>query len=228
MTYQDIINNSLSILGVIAAGETPSASDTATSLSILQVMFDGWNIQQVAIYKSVRQLFALSGAQAYTIGSGATWNTARPLRILGASVISSNGASQPCKVASAAEFAAANNQKTQNGLFADALYCDFAHPVSTVSLTPIPAFGGQIELFMWQSALTTPSAASDTADLPPGFLEAIQYNLAVRLAAPFGKSLQLTPEVAELAASLKQALGTVNAANQNPNTPPVAPAPAQQ
>lgn len=223
MTYQDIINNSLTILSPYAAGEAISASDNALAFSLLQMMFDGWNIQQVAIYKAARQLFSLAGAQAYTIGPGATWNTARPLRILGASVISSNGASQPCKVASAAEFAAANNQKTQNGLFADALYCDFAYPVSTVSLTPIPAFGGQIELFMWQSALTTPSAASDTADLPPGFLEAIQYNLAVRLAAPFGIPLQQRmPEVIELAASLKQAIGTVNAANQNPNTPPVA------
>lgn len=222
MTYQQLIDNALAIIGVTAAGESASASDNALAFSVLQNLIDGWKVQQVAIYKAARLQFTLTGAQEYTIGPTSLWNTGRPIRILGASIISSNGASQPVKIVGAAEFAAANAEKAQNGLFADVLYCDYAYPNSIISFSPIPQAGGQVELFMWQSALNAPSAASDLIDLPPSYTEALQYNLAVRLAAPFGRSLQGIPEVVELAASLKNAIGVVNASNQNPNTPPVA------
>ena len=49
---------------------------------------------------------------------------------------------------------------------------------------------------------------SDTVSVPPGYADAIRYNLAVKLAPEWGRTI--TPEVAEMARTSKAAIQRLN------------------
>ncbi len=84
---------------------------------------------------------------------------------------------------------------------------DAAYPVGLVHIYPVPNVGITLELWVWEqlAAITDPTLA---VDLPPGYLKAITYNLAVDLAPKFGR--QLDPNIANVAAQCKAGLGSLN------------------
>src|ERR1017187_9802781 len=78
----DLINSAFRKIGVIAAGELPNSDESADALISLNVMLESWSAEQVAIYQILNfQGLLVATQQAYTMGTGGNFNTARPIKI---------------------------------------------------------------------------------------------------------------------------------------------------
>jgi hypothetical protein len=171
------------------------------------------------VYQLTRDAHTLTGASSYTIGSGATINTARPLKILSASV-NVSGACESAEIVTAEQWGAIPD-KSRSGLFAKAALYNAGYPTGTLYLTPTPASGGTLELYSLK-ALSTFSATSDTIDLPPGYEQALQAALAVAIAPSFGRAVPA--EIAASASEAKESIAALNASVLGIAPPAEAPA----
>jgi hypothetical protein len=207
LTAADLINSALLQLGVLSSGQSAATQETADCLLALNELLASWSAQALPIYQITRESLTLSGAASYTIGTGQTWNTARPVKIKAASVVASN-IRVPVKVVDAEEWAAVIDTGG-TGTFAQVLFYDDGYPTGTVYLLPKPA-GGALELYSYKPlAAFATSAAS--VDLPPGYERAIIFSLALEVSGQFGR----TPSEAlmALANDAKTSIFGLNQAN---------------
>ena len=101
-----------------------------------------------------------------------------------------------------------------------------ANGCTTLRFWPIPSdSSSSADLFVW-AQLGDGFALTDAVSFPPGYLKAIQYNLAVDLAPAFGRPLD--PAVAQTAALAVQKLKAINiaVATETEARPPLQPPPA--
>jgi hypothetical protein len=97
MTALDIIKRAMRICGVIGQNETPTSSEADDGLVALNDMLDSWSTDRTYIYSILQENFPLSaGVVTYTIGTGGTFNTNRPIAIDNV-FIRLNGADFPVK-----------------------------------------------------------------------------------------------------------------------------------
>jgi hypothetical protein len=90
------------------------------------------------------------------------------------------------------------------------LYNDGSFPNSNLYLWGQPSAGLQLELYTWQ-LLSGYVALTDIVAFPPGYEEAVLYNLAVRLAPMFGSAaLAQLPAIETLASNAKARIQTMN------------------
>ena len=85
MTARDLIRGSLRLIGVIASGETPAASESLDALESLNSMIKSWSGQRLTLFRIQREVFELVPQKAsYTMGPLGDFNTAKSAEILGA------------------------------------------------------------------------------------------------------------------------------------------------
>lgn len=201
------------LIGVTDHGRTQGALQLADGLTSLNLMLDTWNAEKLALYATVRNVFSLTaGKQTYTLSPSGDFNlTPRPHEIEYAGILTLTGAPQPVELPIAIwteqDWAACSIKSVASSL-PTAIYCDWNWPAATVNLWPIPTANVQLALYTPQ-LLSQFANLSLTIDLPPGYADALRYNLAVRLAPEYAKTP--SPLVLELAASLKGAIKTANA-----------------
>jgi hypothetical protein len=97
--------------------------------------------------------------------------------------------------------------KTRTGLFAEALYCDYAYPNAAISLSPRPT-GGTLEVSSY-TPLTQFASLATTIALPDGYERALTYALALELAPEYGRPIDQA--VMGVAGESKQAITALNA-----------------
>ena len=79
MTIGDAITAALQDLGVLAAGEVPSADDSTVALARVNDWIDALATEGLTMYGRTRTTWALTaGVSTYSVGDGATVNVARP------------------------------------------------------------------------------------------------------------------------------------------------------
>ncbi len=188
MTAQDVIDQALLELGETAAGETPTTEERADGLVKLNQLLDSWTAEQLAIPYLAVESFPLTGAESYTIGSGADFSTVRPLSIKAAYVKTTAGASQQADVVGATQWAQVRD-RSRTGLFVEVLSYNPGWPVGTIYVSPKPA-SGTLELHSYKP-LTTFAGLDINVDLPPGYDRALIFNLAVDLAPQYGRDAKV-------------------------------------
>lgn len=202
-TAADIIKRSLRLIGAIAAGETPSATEQADGLEALNAMLDSWRTESLAVYALRDETLTLTGAATYTIGPSGSLNTTRPVSIESA-YQRVGDIDYPLRIASAIAWAGISDKSTTSSI-ADWLFYLPAVPLGTLYLYPIPD-SGVLHLVTWTPL--TALAAADTVSLPPGYQDALTYNLAVHHAPEYGRPVPV--EVAALALAKKANIQRVN------------------
>jgi hypothetical protein len=196
VTVSDIIRRSLRNIGAIAGGETPSSTEEADALQVLNAMLDSWNTESLAVYALRDETLTLTGAASYTIGAGGALNTTRPVKIE-AAYVRLGGNDYHATLASAdAWYRLA--AKSTTGSVAEWLYYEPSYPLGTLYLYPQPTSG---VLHLVTRVPLAAYSASDSLALPPGYQDAIVYHLALRLAPEYGRPV--TPELAALARGAK-------------------------
>ena len=228
MLASDLINEALTLIGVMRPGYTPSDADSDYALEVLNFLLENWNIQGLHVFTLTDFTSALTPAkQTYKMGKSGEFNTPRPVRIESASILRAS-LRTPLKVVNAATWAQIVSP-SMSDILPTLLYNDNSFDSTgwtSLSFWPIPSDANcTVELFTW-AQLTDTLALGDAVSFPPGYLKAIIYNLAVDLAPAFGRPLD--PSIAQVAAGSKQELRGINLAvatetEARPQMPPAGP-----
>lgn len=207
MTVSGLIHQALMLMGDMGPGYTASTDVLNTGLETANAMLAGWSAEGNMVPFVSSNAVPLTGASAYTWGTGATINSARPLKILAARA-TANSVSNPVRIAeNAADWAATVDDDSATANFPEILFCDYAHPQSTLQFWPTPNNGGVATVYSLK-ALSAFAALGDTISMHSGYEHAITYNLAVLLAPKLRR--QVPEYVVSAANAAKAGLAGLN------------------
>lgn len=188
-TARDIIKGSLRLIGAIASGENPSASELSDGLDTLNEMLDSWSNESLLIHAKIRETFPLvGGKQSYSMGPSGDFDTSRPQRIENALLQDSSASPQyetPIKILVQDQWAAIPIKDISTSIPTE-LYVEDTYPLAALNFWPIPSEAKNVVLYSWKP-LTNFATADTTITLPPGYLKALRYNLALELSPEFGR-----------------------------------------
>lgn len=211
-TVRTILSDALSEIGVLDPTMTMDADMASHALRMLNRMLEAWSAEDLLVYTMDRLTFPLTiGTQDYTIGTGGTINTPRPVQIERASILlTSQNPTQPVEI----PIPILNTQQWQNysvknisSQFPTAVWLTGDFPLQKAYFWPIPQSQVSVIFYQW-GLLDTFTSVNDAVEFPRGYEEAIVSNLAVRLCPTYGK--QIPQATAILAQSSKNRLRTLN------------------
>lgn len=202
MTARTLIRRALMLIGVLAEGENPSAEALSDGILALNDLLGSWSAEGLMIPTVVREEFALTVGQASrTIGVGGNFNTTRPIVIEKAMIeiqSSSPTVETQLQLLTLEQYAGIV-AKDSSG-FPTQMYIAGTNPLETVYLWPVPSVADKLVIYS-QKPLTSIATANDTIDMAPPYARCLRFNLAMELAAEYGKA---TPaEVVKIAAEAK-------------------------
>jgi hypothetical protein len=205
-----MILRSQRMIGEKARGETLNATESPELLYELNSMMESWETQRLLCYSVTQESFSLTASTGtYTIGSGGTFNTARPTKIVDPCFVrDSANLDTPVTIIYSEQYGRVV-QKSVGYTYPTYLYYDMgfsATSTGTINLFPLPS--GSLTLFInsWKQLQNFASVSTQVL-LPPGYQLAIESNFAIHLAAG------LTPISQELAKIAKESLAAVRSLN---------------
>lgn len=198
------------MIGVLDPSEAADANQAAGALTALNSMIDAWNVDNLMVYTIERTVFPLSsGVQSYTLGTGGTFNMARPAAIENISILLTGTTPNieiPIKIDQDEDWQGIT-VKSVTSSYPTEVYPAGDFPLNTLYFWPIPNGPCSVVLYCW-NRLAAYTSVNDTVSLPPGFDRALRYNLAVELAAEYGT--QPLPTVSQGAITSKASLRRLN------------------
>lgn len=208
-TVLDIIKVSLRYIGIIGANQTPDANKSSDALKSLNGMLERWSIQKLMNYYQTNEEFNLvSSTASYTIGSGGDFDTTRPTDIINAQIRLSDNQDYP--------MAKLNNQEYQRiylksnaSNIGRGFYYEQSHPLGVIYIYPTPSENNKIRITS-NKQFVAYAAITDNVVLPPGHIEAIEYNLAVKLGMEYQITGKINPLIIQEAKNSKRDLKRVN------------------
>lgn len=187
MTGRDVVSAALRKIGALAPGETLVASEASDGLSELNRMLATWSTDGLTIYAITEEspLTLTPGDSTVTLGASGDITT-RPQKIEKA-LIRDGSTDYPVHILTLEEYARIAD-KTVQSTYPHSLYDDGGYPQRTIKLYPVPNAAHSLVLFT-KRALTAIASLATEISFPPGYEDALVYNLAVRLAHEYGRPL---------------------------------------
>lgn len=205
-TALDLIKRSMRLVGALGRNETPSAEEQTDVLETLNAMLEEWWTNNLSVYRVSSTSFSWAGGETTrTIGATGDVVMSRPNELLHA-FTSLNGSDTPIQLVSAEEYYAIAD-KTTTGTLITRLYYDPTYPSGTLYVYPVPVSAVSVQI-QYLDALQAFETATEEISLPPGYKNAIVYNLAEEIAPEF--QLPVPNHVATRASSTKRALRVQN------------------
>jgi hypothetical protein len=208
-TAADQINGALRLLGVLAEGETPSASVSQDSLTALNQMIDSWNTERLAVFCTQDQIFTWPANLATrTLGPTGNFVGNRPVLIDDATYFrdAATGVSYGIKLINQQQYDGIA-VKTVTSTYPQVMFVNNTFPDITMTVYPVP-----IKPLEWHfisvQELSEPANLATTLAFPPGYLRAFRYNLACEIAPEFG--VEPSPQVRRIAMYSKRNLKRIN------------------
>lgn len=206
MTGLSLVSASLRLIGAIAPGESPEASEATDGLAALNRMLDSWSTEDLIIHTVTAEapLTLTPGDASVTLGALGDITT-RPV-VIEKALIRDGSQDYPVRLLSLSEYASIGDKSLQS-TYPASLFDDGGYPQRTLTLYPVPSAAKQLVLFT-KRALTQIATLSTEISLPPGYERALVFNGAVELAPEYGKSV--SAEVAKVAEESKATLKRSN------------------
>lgn len=204
-TAANIIDRSLQNLGQLESGATATVVEYADGLIALNAMLGSWNNEKLMCFALREESLTFTAAVSRTLGPTGNLVTARPVEIVQAWVVDSN-TSIPVQILTDEEYGAIPD-KTATGTYPFKANYKAAMPDGTIYFYPVPTASGTMKL-LTRTPLAAFALIADTVTLPPGWDDALAFNLSVRWAPQFPGSL--TQEVKQLARETKAAIKRMN------------------
>lgn len=180
-TALDLIKRAYRLIGVYSIGETPSADETADAMTALNSMLASWSNEKLMVYVASQDVITLTpGTGSYTVGPTGTTVSVRPQDIDASTNLVWNGITYPLVVATLQQYNSIKLKGLQTTL-PSVIWLNPTFPNATVTLYPVPSLPLTLNLWSWKP-LTGFTSATDTVSLPPGYDDAIAFNLACVLA----------------------------------------------
>lgn len=181
-TALDLIQGALRPLNVLTGNTSLTAQESSDALQALNWMLDSWSNEDLTIYHVTRETFTLtSGKNPLTYGTGGDLNSPRPTRIMKATVTISS-VDYPLEIIGYDDYEEIR-LKTLQTAWPVYLYYEPDYPLGKVYTWPVNT--GNVLTVATEKPLTNFATIYDTVSLPPGYADAIRYNLAVRLAPEY-------------------------------------------
>jgi hypothetical protein len=211
-TFGDLITLALKNAGILGEGQTAQAEDMTDAAQMLNAMLGQWQRRRYLVYHLVEQSFSATGAQSYSVGPGGNFDvSARPSGInyaFARQVINANPQQidYPLTVLPSREDYALIQLKSLAS-FPQWVWFDAAYPLGLLYVYPV--ISSQFEIHIgYPQVLQSVDSLTDTINLPPEYVEALLYNLAVTLTGAY----QLSPNPI-VVGKAKAALETMRTAN---------------
>lgn len=209
-TAQTIIDRSLRLIGQIGAGLSPTADETADALEALNAMLMSWRNDRLMAYAIQTQDITVSASDTnVTIGPSGDLVSARPVRVENAYAVIDD-MTYDVRILNENEFAAIPDKTAQSD-WPDRIWPQMTFPDVTIWLYPIPTTTSTLRI-LTRVPLTEFSTAATTVSLPPGWEDAMAYNLAVRIAPEY--ETEASPTVKEMARSTIKSIKIINSRPQ--------------
>lgn len=205
-TVQTICNRAVRLLGKLASNTNLGTNESADALVALNGLIDSWRNEELMCYARQTESLTLSASDAsYTIGSGGDLNTTRPVTIEAAWY--DDGSGPRVRVIEDAEYDAIVD-KTADGDYPDRVNYRATMSTGTLYVYPVPTATRTLKL-RTRIVVSAFSAMSDAVTLPPGWEEALAYNLAIELAPEY--QMEPSGAVMSRAVTAKAGIKRVNA-----------------
>lgn len=211
-TPVDLISLALRCAGVLGVGQTGDASDTMDAFVLLNLMLSQWARSRWLVYTLVDNSVESTGAQFYTVGPGGDFDIARIDRLESAYARLRQGSPTnpfdfPLVLIDSREVYSDICLKSLT-TFPTSVYLDSDYPSGKAYFWPVPA-AGQFDLhIITKKEINQFATLTDSIDMPPEYLDALLWNLAVRLRPLY----QLPPDPTAVALA-KGALNNLRQAN---------------
>lgn len=190
-TPRALIAASYKLIGVIAAGESPTADEEADGLSRLNSYLDSWGTQPHTMRTVLRTALTITANdQSYTVGTGGDVNIVRPQEIVRVSYVvpSSSPEVETFLATWTEDVYEAQPIKALTSGYPVAFIYRLTDPTGTLFLWPMP--DQNLSGYVYSPVAVTQFAALATSyDLVPGLERALRYSLAVEIAPEFGKEI---------------------------------------
>jgi hypothetical protein len=210
----DQINRALRLLGVLAEGETSSASVMQDSLMAMNQMIDSWNTERLSVFSTIDQIVEWPvGSINATLGPSGSL-----VRLNGTAV-------RPILVDDATYFRDPQtnvsygikliNQQQYNGIavktvtstYPQVMFVNMTYPDIDIFIYQRPTRLLEFHFISVQE-LAEPATLATVLAFPPGYLRAFTYNLAMEIAPEFG--VEPSPQVQRIAMTSKRNLKRIN------------------
>lgn len=199
MTLQDLITDSFYETAIYSPNEPVDGEHIQFGCSRLNSMIDSWKVERLTIYREQRTgpFNLAANTQTYTIGSGATWDTPRPIWIDSAGLVQTVGGGSPVPeypihIMTDFEWAMtvvkALTSALPTGLWYDRSYDASGYGI--ITMWPVPTVANQVVLYspVPVNEFTFPDDLATDITFPPGYRDFLMYHLAVRLCPTFDKT----------------------------------------
>jgi hypothetical protein len=207
-TAGEQINRALRLLGVLAEGETPSASVSQDSLMALNQMIDSWNTERLSTFVTQDQVYTWpAGFISRTLGPSGDFVGNRPILMDDATYYKApNGVSYGIKFINQQQYDGIA-VKTVTSTYPQVCWVNMGFPDITLTVYPKPTQDLEWHMISVEE-LDRPADLSTIMYYPPGYLRAFTYNLAMEIAPEFG--VEPSPQVTRIAMTSKRDLKRIN------------------
>ena len=211
-TALDLITDAAREVAILGTRETLGSAAAAEGLRRLNRMLESWRNERLMCYQLVEENFALTANKRnYTIGpTGADLTTARPLEILRPCFVRESNTDYPLTPISKDGYGRVVSKSTVTSNYPEWLYYESSFPNGEIFLYPVPSAANTLFINSLKEIQSFTSLTTQVA-LPPGYEEAIVYNLGIRQAAK--KGFAINPETKQFA---DQAIARIKVTNDKP------------
>jgi hypothetical protein len=173
---QVLLNAAAQTAQFIESGESLTAQESADALYLLNDLLEWFNLQELMIYANVNQTFNMTaGVGTYSIGTGQTWDTLRPINIHDG-FTSIGVIDYPFELVSDVEYNSVN-YKTLTSAWPQIAKYNASYPNASITFWPVPGQAMTATLNLSALLTSVPSLAT-TINLPPGYGRLLRYALA--------------------------------------------------
>jgi len=210
----DQINRALRLLGVLAEGETSSASVEQDSLMAMNQMIDSWNTERLSVFSTIDQIVNWPvGSINATLGPSGSLvrlngTAVRPILVDDATYFrdSQTNVSYGIKLINQQQYDGIA-VKTVTSTYPQVMFVNMTYPDIDIFIYPRPTRLLEFH-FISVEELSQPATLATTLAFPPGYLRAFTYNLAMEIAPEFG--VEPSPQVQRIAMTSKRNLKRIN------------------
>lgn len=218
-----MIARAMRAVGALGSGEAPSASELQDFGLILNQMLDAWSAERLSVFvvtpvtadQDGDALALVSNQQKYLLGNQVgteDFFLQRPARLERVSVLYSASQSTPVEIPMQmlddVEWQGVAN-KTTPSILPQCCYAEPTFPDMALYFWPVPTQPNPVTLYLWQ-ALTQFADLTLPMTFPPGYMEAIAYNLALRIFAEAPGDPSKFPVIQQLAQQSKARINSIN------------------
>lgn len=193
-TARDIIKAALRKIAVLGTGASLDANEANDALGTLNAMIASWSAEGNMVYVETKETFSLTNERIYTIGSGANFDTVRPISIKSAYVTQGN-TDYSISQYNNKQYSSISSKDTTSGI-PDVYYYDGDFPTAKIYLHPAPTSVSTITINSIKP-LAEFTGLTTEFSLPAEYLLALEYNLAVLIAPEYER--EASPTVRQVA-----------------------------